>query len=827
MYELSAKLFQNSTFLVVIFATMRINIKLKWLFVFFVAFSFQQALGQTITVLDSITSIPLENVTISANESATFAITNNKGQANLLAFKNATEIEFRLLGYKSVRFSFLELEGQNMMVRLALSGIGLDELVVSATKWNTSIGNTPHQVISVTPNQVQLSQTQTAADLLTLTGAVFLQKSQQAGGSPMIRGFAANRLLYSVDGVRMNTAIFRSGNLQNVISLDPFAIEKTEVLFGPGSVLYGSDAIGGVMMFRTLTPYFSLNDSLAISTKASVRYASANNERTGHVHVSLGNRKIATLFGYSRFDYGDLRMGSNGPDEYLNTFYVVRENDSDQVVSNSNPEIQRNTGYIQDNFTWRLKWIPNESTTIDAGVYYSETGNYNRYDRLIRTSNGLPSSAEWYYGPQTWLMTRLALQHIGDGTEYDELSFQIAWQRFGESRNDRSFGKNTLRNRTEQVDAFSMNLDLRKKIRKGLELHYGTELIANNVNSTGTDKDIDTGLAVPGPSRYPAALWSSYAAYLTTELSAGLRSKFSLGVRYNGYALQAEFDTTFYKFPYTTTKLQSGAITGSAGWKFDLNDHWQLDVIGSTGFRSPNVDDMGKVFDSEPGSVMVPNPDLKSEYAWNVETGISGTILEKIHIDLSAYHTWLQNAMVRRDFQFNGSDSIFYDGVLSQVQAIQNSAVAKVMGIHFGLWYAIHTNWSIQGAFNFQKGEEELDDGTKASLRHAAPFFGSLRVSYRKNRFTAEASLESVGEVPHSQMPSEYVSSPHLFAKDSNGNAYAPAWTTINFKMKHAIKKHYTVVIGMENITDVRYRTFGSGMTAAGRNFTIGVHASF
>src|SRR5690606_22275722 len=95
---------------------------------------------------------------------------------------------------------------------------------------------------------------QTAADMLAGSGEVFVQKSQLGGGSPMIRGFATNRLLYAVDGVRMNTAIFRAGNLQNVINLDPFATESVEVIFGPGSVMYGRDAIGGVMSFQTLMP---------------------------------------------------------------------------------------------------------------------------------------------------------------------------------------------------------------------------------------------------------------------------------------------------------------------------------------------------------------------------------------------------------------------------------------------------------------------------------------------------------------------------------------------------------------------------------------------
>ena len=112
---------------------------------------------------------------------------------------------------------------------------------------------------------VQFQNPQTTADLLSNSGEVFIQKSQQGGGSPMIRGFATNRVLIAVDEVRMNNAIFRSGNLQNVISIDPFAVENTEVLFGPGSVIYGSDAIGGVMSFTTLAPKFSDSSKVLIS----------------------------------------------------------------------------------------------------------------------------------------------------------------------------------------------------------------------------------------------------------------------------------------------------------------------------------------------------------------------------------------------------------------------------------------------------------------------------------------------------------------------------------------------------------------------------------
>ena len=101
---------------------------------------------------------------------------------------------------------------------------------------------------------VQLEVPQTAAELLWSTGSVLVQQSQQGGGSPILRGFEANRVLLVVDGVRMNNAIYRSGHLQNAITVDPNILERTDVLLGPNSILFGSDAMGGVIHFHTRTP---------------------------------------------------------------------------------------------------------------------------------------------------------------------------------------------------------------------------------------------------------------------------------------------------------------------------------------------------------------------------------------------------------------------------------------------------------------------------------------------------------------------------------------------------------------------------------------------
>ena len=103
-----------------------------------------------------------------------------------------------------------------------------------------------HQVIN--QQQIQNSNTATSAELLLLSPSVTIQKSSFAGGSPILRGFEANRVLLIVDGVRMNNAIYRGGHLQNSLTIDPFIIENCDVIFGPSAVTYGSDAIGGVFI---------------------------------------------------------------------------------------------------------------------------------------------------------------------------------------------------------------------------------------------------------------------------------------------------------------------------------------------------------------------------------------------------------------------------------------------------------------------------------------------------------------------------------------------------------------------------------------------------
>jgi hemoglobin/transferrin/lactoferrin receptor protein len=743
--------------------------------------------GQTLVVKSKGESELLSYVTISSEEPERITMTGPDGTADISAFSGSKEILFSVIGYKSRTLSYDQLQRMGFEIFLTPAAVILDQVVVSATKWRQSSQSTPARVTSLSKREMALQNPQTAADLLGSTGEVFIQKSQQGGGSPMIRGFATNRLLIAVDGVRMNNAIFRSGNLQNVISLDPFATERTEVLFGPGSVIYGSDAIGGVMSFYTLNPELSYSDATLIRGNAATRFSSANDEFTGHFDINIGGANWASLSSFSYNGYGDLRMGRHGPEDYLRKELVQRIDGIDRLVANDDPLIQASSAYGQMNLMQKFRFSPDNRWNFNFAFHYSETTDYDRYDRLLRYRDGLPRSAEWRYGPQVWMMNHLQVDHGGGYLLFNELRLSLAHQLFEESRIDRDFNQAERRIREEKVNAWSLNMDLLKVISPSHQLFYGIEGVWNEVDSRGRSEDVLTGVSGPGPSRYPDANWRSMAAYFTWRYDLNHLFTLQAGARYNRFGLNAAFDRTFFPFPFTDAELRKSALTGSLGASINPNEKWAFRVNLSSGFRSPNVDDVGKVFDSEPGSVVVPNPDLKPEYAYNAEIGIARILGSFLKVDVSAYATFLDHALVRRPFLFNGQDSILYDGELSLVQAIQNAAEARVWGIQLGMEAKLAPALSLYLQANYQKGEEELDDESTSPLRHAAPPYGRIDLRYSSGPLRLSLNALYNGEISFENLPLGERSKDFIYAADANGKPYSPAWYSLNFKADYQL----------------------------------------
>lgn len=795
------------------------------------------AYSQNITVLDKITQQTIPGVTVYSNDRRNVGVTNAKGVIDGTVFKSADSIFFKYIGYEPLVLSYQKIESMKFKVGLQESNISLGEIIVSANRWSENTLETPSRIVKINMKEAALQNPQTTADLLGTSGYAFIQKSQLGGGSPMLRGMATNRVLLVVDGVRMNNAIFRSGNLQNVISLDANALEGTEILFGPGSVMYGSDALGGVMSFRTLEPKLSDTTRTIILGNALMRASTANSESTGHFDFNIGMKKWAFTTSITRSEYGDLRSGSvGGVNSFYRTRYVQTSNNIDYEMQNRDSALQVGSKYSQNNFMQKVRFKPNRSLDLEYGFHFSETSPYNRYDRLyvVQTSGPYKHKlrwAEWYYGPQKWNMHRLGITHSRKTFAYDRLRVIGALQHFEESRYDREFMVKELRMQKETVRAVSFNVDLEKELFKKLTVYYGGEFVHNTVGSFASLTHIVTQVVDSTVTRYPnGSTWESYGAYVSLKYKVAKKLTINAGGRYSYYKIRATFDTLLFPFPFKNGNMENGSFNGSLGFIIVPHKTWQLYVNGATGFRAPNIDDMGKVFESTPGYLVVPNAKLKPEQAYNAEIGTVKTFGKILRVDVAAYYTYLKDAMERQDYLLNGQPSINYQGNKSYIQAVQNVAKAEVYGIQ-ARFEVDYKGVGLKSTFSYQNGKEQTGDSlVYYPLRHAAPMFGSIHLTYERKKLNFDFYVLYNGKMDYEDLALTERLNPSYardYSTDVKGKPYVASWYTLNLKVALYINQNVALMAGIENIENRLYRPYSSGINAPGRNIIASLRAKF
>ncbi|MBE9488929.1 MAG: TonB-dependent receptor [Bacteroidetes bacterium] len=794
---------------------------MKCVFIFFSCLTLFVASAQEVIILDESTNKPISGVVVYNSLKTKNIISDVDGKVSLHLFTENEKITFQHISHIKLTYYKSEIP---QVIYLSTKSQDLDEVVVSASKFEQSKREVPQKIISIKAKDILFANPQTSADLLQNSGQVFIQKSQLGGGSPLIRGFSTNRLLLSVDGVRMNNAIFRGGNVQNVISIDPFAIQNTEIILGAGSVIYGSDAIGGVMNFYTQKPRLSESDSLFFEGNAILRYSSASKEKTEHLDFNLGFKKWAFLTSVSFTDFDDLKMGKFGPEDYLRPEYVNTVNGQDIIMQNENPRIQKRTGYNQINFLEKIHYKASETLSFDLGLHYSTTSDYPRYDRLLRYNGDELKSAEWFYGPQRWFLGNLQITKYSSNSDlYDKIKVTAAFQNFQESRIDRDLNSEIRRTRAESVDAISVNFDFEKSLSETSKLFYGAEYIYNTIGSKGREENITNNTKQQIASRYPdGSMWQSLAAYTSYKYKPNKKFTLQSGIRYNAIFINADLNdnNTFLDLPFNDANINTGALTGTAGISWTPNNTLQWKFNASTAFRAPNIDDIGKIFDSEPGSVVVPNANLKPEYAYGGELGLTLNFNEAVIIDFATYYTYLDNALVRRDFNINGETEIIYDGELSNVQAIQNASKAWIYGFEAGIKINFSEYFKLSSQYSVVDGTEK-DEGIEVPIRHVAPSFGNTHFIWEMNKLKFDAYLNYNAELSFNQLAPSEIEKTYIYAKDKNGNPYSPSWYTVNVRSQYQINKQASIIATLENITNQRYRPYSSGISAPGINFIL------
>ena len=792
-----------------------------YFFIFFVLTVFQ-SFAQKVLVSSSEDNQPIPGVAISILKQNNYLSTNTKGEADLSRLKidQNSIIVFQHNYFKQVQIVYSDLKATNFKILMQPTIIVLSEFSITANKWEQKRHEIPFEIEEVASKEIEFNNPQTSADVMTNTGKVFVQKSQMGGGSPMIRGFAANGILIVVDGVRMNNAIFRSGNLQNIINIDPNLIGHAEVIFGPGSVTYGSDAMGGVIDFHTKKPEYAIDKKFSLNVELSGRVSTANEEQTTSLGINLGWKNFASRTQLSFSKFGDLKAGKQHFGNYPNfgkRYYVVAQDahGRDQMYQFPDTYIMSPSHYDALFIDQKFNLRTGKKSNLSYQFLFSNTSDIPRYDRLTQWKGNNLKYAEWYYGPQMWMMHNIQFRSYRKTKAYDEVQLVVAYQQFGESRHDRKFQDSLFRHRNEKVHAYTLNLDFEKDFGKKVELFYGFEAVYNNVVSTAQGVNIFTDEKSAISTRYP----DTYNHYFTSGIFANLKYKVSpkltamAGFRYNRVFSDSKFDNSQYQLPYDQLTMNLGAPNGSIGLAWLPGKKWQFNINFASAFRAPNLDDAVKVFDSEPGNVVVPNP----KYAYSSEVSIKKDIREFAHIELNAFYTYVDQIIVRRDFQFNNKDSIVYDGTLSKVQAMVNGQSAQIYGATVAIRLKISKHFNFETTYSLMQGQD--NEGYR--LRHIPPSFGSSSINFKYKRYKAQFYANYNGGIAFNDLAPSEQDKPHLYTPDG-----AEDWYTLNFKASIKVSL-LTFNLGIENILDRFYMPYSSGIPAAGRNFYISFRLNY
>ncbi|NND93490.1 MAG: TonB-dependent receptor [Flavobacteriales bacterium] len=772
--------------------------------------------SQKVTVLDATDNSAINRAML-FNGSKKRAVTSGQnGQADISALMPVDTLYIQHASYKLAKYTIEKLQESQFKVYLIPQVIQMPTFELKAAR--ESFIESPQQAMILDIQQIKNTQPRTTADLLERSGEVFVQRSQLGGGSPVLRGFEANRILLMIDGVRLNNAIYRSGHLQNAITVDPYLLESTEVLFGPGSLIYGSDALGGVVHFHTRSPEIIERSGKDFTLNFSQRLSTATQESATHWDAEFSGGRWASLTSFTWTRFGEMRMGENRihGDEHWGLLpqFVERIDGKDSVIANLQPHIIPNSGYEQYDFAQKLRWRPGDSTSVLLNLQYSTSSNIPRSDQLAAQRDGRLRFAEWSYGPQERLLASVEIDVASENEAYDKAELFIAYQKVGENRITRNFNDIDRFVRQEDVGVFSFNGDFVKRLSKK-DLYYGVEATSNVVDSRAYIEDIENLTRGLSPTRYPdgGSRMSTLAAYIALNGKPSKNIDYNLGIRYNHAYLNSRYnDTTFYSLPFTDITFDNGALTGSASITWRPEETWEFGLSSSTGFRTPNVDDYGKVFERA-GIVVVPTNELNPEYTLNAEMRIAKQSKnEKILLEFAGFYTHILDAIVQTPSTLNGSDSLLYEGSLASIAVNANQEEAMIYGASMALTVRFSKGWTWRSTATQTIGKALEPD---APLSHIPPFFAKTGLDRSTNTMSYGTYV-----LYNDTKTAENMGPGRTDNADEGINGAFPSWYSLHMYFNYNLTRALNIALSLDNLTDVHYKTFASGISAPGRNFS-------
>ena len=813
------------------------------LLLFICVLNFSSIFAQEIKVIDELGS-PIREAHFVSLEQNIHAFTNKDGIVNLAEFGTNEPLQISHSSFISVFTNKKNILSNNNQIILVFDSETLGEIVLLTRIDDENLKTTADRRVILHQKEIERLNTQTTADLLEKRAGVNVQKSQMGGGSPVIRGFEANRVLLVVDGVRLNNAIYRGGHLQNIISVDNATLEQVEIIFGPSSSEYSSDGLGGVIHLHTKRPKFT--DSPIFKQNYSTRFATANKGLSQHYDLSYTSKGFSIFSSVSTSDFDDLKMGAVRKHGYENWGKVYHYIDNGKQKENPNPNIQKNTGYSQKDFLQKAIFRLSDKLLFTGNFQFSNSSNVPRFDKMndyksISYNQETETTeyedlkyATWNYGPQKRSFYSMQFDYSANSLLLDSAQLIFGYQDVFETRLVQKIDSDESIDQHENVDIYSINANFRKN-----KLHYGLEFYNNQVVSKAF-KTIDNISNPYDQTRYPngGSSMSSWAGYITYAKKVSEKLKLNAGIRFtenklSGKYIQVRMPTI--TLPYDSIDNKYNAFTGNFSAAYFPNESWKIAAIVSSGFHAPNLDDVSKVF-YKGSNVTIPNFNLRPEYANTAEINITKNINNRILINANAYYTAISDAIMRVE-----ADSIHKVGVIidpeegfTSIKTNQNTGKAEIYGATASLSMRIASNYTLETDYTYIKGRNK---DTDLPFTHIPPSFGKTAIyadfdHWRASFYALYNGSKPMDEYDLISGTDNEEESPILWTNLEESDTWVieyqgtPAWYTLNMSFMYRFSESFTLQLAAENILDHHYKTFASGLSAAGRNFILTLRAN-
>ena len=752
--------------------------------------------------------------------------------------------------------------GQNLTyAQEAKKPIRLEEIAVTAARIEKDTFRTPNAISVVGQKKIERMNAQTTPLILRETAGVFAQKTTHGQGSPILRGVTGYQTYIQVDGVRLNNSTFRSGPNQYLATINPDSLQCVEVLRGPGSVLYGSGAMGGVISVFTkdaipLTPFNKGKTSASgvkkwiIKPRLFGKFASADREKTGRMEVSGGYDRLGFIIGGGAKDVEDLRPG-RGYDVQLKNrkFYLTSQKPTNIPKDAWLVDTEEDIGWREYSGDAKLAYQLSDNQTVKLAYQLVRQPDVPRYDKLVTKEFEVFS-----FAPQNRDLTYA--NYVGKKLVpfLDELRASVSYHHQKEGRKEVKTGETEQRERFDTINTFGISAQGTSPSAKRQRITVGGEFYFDTLSSKTIKTDLETKAEKVDESwgRFPdgSKFWD-LNLFAQDEIQLLDRLEVTLGGRYTLFSTEADLsprDKNFGVF-----KDSGSALTGSAGVVVGILD--ELNLVGNvaTSFRAPSLNDTTAVEITNEG-VDAPSPDLEPEKGLTIEGGFkarykyfSGSVIY--------YFSQIKDLVARVPVE-EAHEGQAIPKLYTDIQAIypeldvfvqDNIDEAQIQGVEIDGFSPITNEWSIFGNLTFTRGKVTVLNGKEpdpqkpweARIRREPPLNGLLGVRWEEKNNRLWGEFFARGAVKQNRLSRGDIRDPRIpgltrdvegVEFDENGrtvDAGTPGWFTLNIRGGMRLTEYNRLMVGIENILNRRYREHGSGVDGPGVNFIISLDNRF